>query len=88
MSTFQKSADEIRRAIIRELKAGVDVGELLVHAVCAAEDQVAAAAVAGTPMRGGRYGHVYSITANRPGSWEASLVDQIITAGGGGELKG
>ncbi|GAA2828626.1 hypothetical protein FB468_0989 [Leucobacter komagatae] len=64
MSTFAKSVDEIRRAIMREHRAGIDVGELLVAAVTAADRQLA---------------HDFrSLTDNRPGSWEAALVAQVI----------
>ena len=40
MNTFDKSVNEIRRALLREHRAGVDVGELLVHAVTAAQKEL------------------------------------------------
>ena len=64
MSTFDKSANEIRRALLREHRNGVDIGELLVHAVSAADSQLAP--------------EFRSITDNRPGSWEASIVEQLV----------
>ena len=65
-STYLKSAKEIRRAIIREFQHNVDVGELLVEAVTAAQRQLDARDM-------GEY-----LTQNRPGSWEAALVERLI----------
>lgn len=62
--TFERSVADIQRAILREHRAGVDVGELLVAAVTAADRQL------GKNYR--------SVTDNRPGSWEAALVEQMV----------
>lgn len=64
LTTFDKSVSEIRRALLREHRAGVDIGELLVAAVTAADRALAP--------------NFDSITSNRPGSWEAAIVDQLI----------
>lgn len=69
MSTVHKSADEIRRAILREHRAGVDIGELLVIAVSAAQ--------ADLQLRAGEYEYT-DVTSNRPGSWEAAILVQLI----------
>ena len=66
-STVSKASDEIRRAIIRAHAAGIDVGELLVDAVSAADRQI---------VKRDGYG---SVTSNRPGSWEAAIVTQLVT---------
>lgn len=63
-NTFDKSVTEIRRAILREHAAGVDIGELLVAAVSAADKKLS------TVYR--------SVTDNRAGSWEASIVEQLV----------
>lgn len=63
-STFEKSVNEIRRAILREHAAGIDVGELLGAAVTAADRKL------NEDYR--------SVTDNRSGSWEASIVEQLI----------
>jgi hypothetical protein len=63
--------DIVRRALIRQLNAGTDVGEFLVAAVCAAERQL------DTETQAYR-----TLTGNRPGSWEAALLQRMIDAGG------
>lgn len=64
MTTFEKSVTEIRRAILREHANGIDVGELLVAAVTGADRKLAV--------------DFRSVTDNRPGSWEAALVEQLV----------
>ena len=65
LSRFEKSVAEIRRAILREHRAGVDIGELLVAAVTAADRKLAE--------------DYDSVTSNRPGSWEAAIVEQLVS---------
>lgn len=64
MSTFEKSVNEIRRAILREHRNGIDIGELLVAAVTDADRKLAV--------------DFRSVTDNRPGSWEAGIVEQLV----------
>ena len=65
MTTFEKSVAEIRRAILREHRSGIDIGELLVAAVSAADHNLAE--------------RFDTVTSNRPGSWEAAIVDQLVS---------
>lgn len=64
MTTFEKSVNEIRRAILREHGNGTDIGELLVAAVTEADRKLNA--------------NFRSVTDNRPGSWEAAIVEQLV----------
>lgn len=68
---FNADRDIVRRALIRQLNAGTDVGEFLVAAVVAAERQL------DTETQAWR-----TLTGNRPGSWEAALLRQMIESGG------
>ena len=69
-STFDKSVSEIRRALVREFNHNVDVGEVLVAAVTAAQHDL-----------DDKHGNKY-LTDNRPGSWEAALLYNILQSGG------
>lgn len=76
--TFDSRIDTIRRELVGALNEGWDVGEVIVHAVVAAQrwldDHPARDEYGQTAARG--------LTDNRPGSWEASYVDQMLTSGG------
>ena len=63
---FQKSVTEIRRAMLREFRAGRDVGELLAASVNAAQVEL-------DVKRDG-----VALTANRPGSWEAAPLQDYL----------
>lgn len=65
-STYAKSVHQIRKALLREHKHNVDIGELLVQAVTEAQLEL-----------DGRDEGEY-LTQNRPGSWEAALVEPLI----------
>lgn len=58
--TFSKSVTEIRRAVLREFRAGTDVGELLALAISSAQEALDVE------------DDGFQLTANRPGSWEAA----------------
>lgn len=62
--------DTVRDALIAEFRAGRDAGAFLVEAACAAQRQLTAA------------GLYERLTDNRPGSWEAALLDQMLESGG------
>lgn len=64
--TYQRSVKEIRRAILREFQHNIDIGELLVQAVSSAQQKLDA-------RDNGEW-----LTQNRPGSWEAALVEPMI----------
>jgi hypothetical protein len=73
--SYEKDVEIVERALRRQHRAGVDVGEFLVTAVVAAQ----------TNLRG-RPGDMVmhpDLTSNRYGSWEAALLQQMIEAGGG-----
>lgn len=67
---YLKSVRDIRLALVREFNGGTDVGEVLVAAVVAAQEQL------------DRQGEFKRLTDNRPGSWEAALLENILTSGG------
>jgi len=68
--TCQSDIDTARRTLVREFKAGRDVGAFLVEAACAAQRQLTAE------------GTYAVLTDNRSGSWEASLLEQMLESGG------
>ena len=70
MASYSDDLAVVRRALIRRYHDGQDVGEFLVEAVAAAQQQLA------------RDDSYRRLTDNRPGSWEAALVDQILTGAG------
>ena len=70
--------ENIRRQLVGALKDGSDVGEVLVLAVCAAQKWLDAhpARDEFSPL------DPQGLTDNRPGSWEAALVDQALESSG------
>lgn len=79
--TTDSRIDTIRRELVGALNDGTDVGEVLVLAVIAAQEWLDAHPVRDYPDEPA---YARELTDNRPGSWEASFIDQILAAGGYG----
>lgn len=67
LETQQQEFDEdlqgIKDAILRQLAAGTDIGELIYLAMAAAQREVAEG---------------YNLLSNRPGSWEATALEPLM----------
>lgn len=60
---FAADVDRIRLALLRQLRAGTDIGELIYYAFKEAQEQV----IEGC-----------TLLDNRPGSWESGCLDQMM----------
>jgi hypothetical protein len=73
--SYEDDVTAVRRALIRQLREGNDVGAFLVDAVVRAQNQ----------LRDSSPDDLFfydRLTNNRPGSWEAALLDNMIESGG------
>lgn len=73
--SYEDDVTAVRRALLRRYKDSTDVGEFLVDAVVRAENQLR-----NDKEDAWAFG---SLTDNRPGSWEAALLRNMIESGGG-----
>jgi len=64
---FGRDVDRAAAAVLRQCRNGTDVGEFLVEVLRSAQDKL---------------GVGYTLLDNRPGSWEASMVRELMRAGG------
>lgn len=60
---FDADVDAIRRAVLRQLGNGTDIGELIYYAFTKAQKQVAEG---------------FNLLDNRPGSWESASLDTMM----------
>jgi hypothetical protein len=60
---FDADVDAIRRALLRQLGNGTDIGELIFYAFTEAQKQVAEG---------------FNLLDNRPGSWESASLDTMM----------
>lgn len=67
---LDRRIDAIRRQLVGAFDAGADVGEVLVLAACAAQQQL------------DKRGECEALTDNRSGSWEAAILAQALQSGG------
>jgi hypothetical protein len=64
---YGRDVDRAAAAVLRQCRNGTDVGEFLVEVLRSAQDKL---------------GVGYTLLDNRPGSWEASKVRDLMHAGG------
>ena len=60
---FTADVDAVRRALLRQLRNGTDIGEFIYYAFKAAQEQVEPG---------------FNLLDNRPGSWEAASLDTMM----------